>query len=32
MINDMLKRSEETGVGDVKDRWNTLAEKFRLPI
>jgi hypothetical protein len=27
----MIKRSEETGVGDAKDRLDTLAETFRLP-
>jgi hypothetical protein len=27
----MIKRSEEIGVGDVKDRIETLASQFRLP-
>jgi hypothetical protein len=28
----MLKRSEELGVGDVKERHETLAAGFRLPV
>ena len=31
MIIDMIKKSDETGVGDSKDRFNTLAEQFALP-
>ena len=32
LVGEMLKRSEETGVGDLKDRQETLAQSFRLPI
>ena len=32
LINEMLKRSEEIGVGDVKERHETLAAGFRLPV
>ena len=32
LVGEMLKRSEETGVGDLKDRQETLASSFRLPI
>jgi len=32
LINEMVKRSEEGGVGDVKDRHETLANSFRLPV
>jgi len=31
LVQEMVKRSEETGVGDVKDRLDTLAASFRLP-
>ena len=31
LVQEMIKRSEETGVGDAKDRLDTLAETFRLP-
>ena len=32
LINEMIKRSEEVGVGDVKERHDTLAASFRLPV
>jgi hypothetical protein len=32
LINEMLRRSEEVGVGDVKERHDTLANSFRLPV
>ena len=32
LVGEMLKRSEENGVGDLKDRQETLAQSFRLPI
>ena len=31
LISEMVKRSEETGVGDVKDRVDTLMKSFNLP-
>jgi hypothetical protein len=32
LVGEMLKRSEETGVDDLKDRQETLGQSFRLPI
>jgi hypothetical protein len=32
LILEMLKRSEELGVGDIKERHETLASAFRLPV
>ena len=31
LISELLQRSEELGVGDVKDRQDTLAAQFSLP-
>ena len=31
-IQEIIKRSEEQGVGDIKDRMDTLATTFRLPV
>ncbi len=31
LVSEMVRRSEETGVGDVKDRLDTLMNSFKLP-
>lgn len=31
LVQQMIQKSEEIGVGDTQDRINTLAEKFKLP-
>ena len=31
-MQEMISRSEEHGVGDAKDRLDTLAKGFRLPV
>lgn len=31
-IQEIIKRSEEQGVGDLKDRMDTLATNFRFPV
>lgn len=31
LIGELLKRSDELGIGDEKDRQDALAQNFRLP-
>ncbi|CDW72984.1 protein kinase domain protein [Stylonychia lemnae] len=31
MVNELVRKSDESGVGDSQDRFNTLAQTFRLP-
>jgi hypothetical protein len=32
LIEQMVQRSDEAGVGDSQDRLQTLADKFKLPV
>jgi hypothetical protein len=32
LVQEIIKRNDDSGVGDSKDRLETLASNFRLPV